>query len=273
MFRGRAIRNGLGFFMNTGPKELEEHASAIGYLCIYYAELEDMITQLISRMSGLKGEKFDLFVNQIDLLKKLTVARGLAINTKAPSDWYTDLELLLIDIQKYIIPKRNRYVHDSWRVTMLPDTVTLRRTDKTKVAKPQSHRPPVLTTQEYTKTSAADIRQLSTDIVAVKDGVLILDDGFHSFQFKETPQLLPQHLRDELKARHWATVFRDLAEMGFENVFVNFKRETFAMTRDRLLGPNPDLAVFCQRPRTQIPQPEPTRSGQPRDAGRALTPN
>jgi hypothetical protein len=70
-----------------GPKELAEHASAIGYLCIYYAELENVITQLISRMSGLKGEKFDLFVNQIDLTKKLTIARGLAVSTEAPTKW------------------------------------------------------------------------------------------------------------------------------------------------------------------------------------------
>jgi hypothetical protein len=183
-----------------GPKVLAEHASAIGYLCIYYAELENIITQLISRMAGIKGEKFDLFVNQIDLLKKLTVARGLAASTKAPSDWYDDLELVLVDIQQHIMPKRNRYIHDSWRTTMLDDVI-LRRTDKTKVARPQSRQPPVLTTQEYTKTSAADIWQLSKDLVAVRDGALILDDDFHGFKFGESPQLLPQELRDQLNAR------------------------------------------------------------------------
>ncbi|WFU53017.1 hypothetical protein QA639_25430 [Bradyrhizobium pachyrhizi] len=182
---------------SLGPKELADHASAIGYLCIYYAELESILTQLISRMSGLKGEKFDLFVNQIDLLKKLTVARGLAISTKAPSDWYDDLELILVEIQNHIMPKRNRYVHDSWRVTML-DTIVLRRTDKTRIERPQSRQQPVLTTKEYVNTSAADIWALSKDLVAVRDGLLILDDGFHSFQFREAPQLLPQQLRDQL---------------------------------------------------------------------------
>jgi hypothetical protein len=183
-----------------GPKVLAEHASAIGYLCIYYAELENMITQLISRMAELKGEKFDLFVNQIDLLKKLTIVRGLAISTKAPSVWYDDLELVLVDIQNHIMPKRNRYVHDSWRTTML-DTVILRRTDKTRVARPQSRQPPVLTTQEYFKTSAADIWKLSKDLVGVKDAILILDDDFHGFKFGEALQLLPQQLRDQLIAR------------------------------------------------------------------------
>jgi len=194
---------GLTFFMapkSLGPKELADHASAIGYLCIYYAELENVITQLISRMAGLKGEKFELFVNQVDLLKKLTIARGLAVSTKAATEWYDDLELIIEDIQSHIIPKRNRYVHDSWRVTMIPEVV-LRRFDMTKVAKPQSRKLPVLTTQEYIKTSADDIWQLSKDLVAVRDGLLMLDDGFHSLQFGEAPQLLPQHLRDQLIAR------------------------------------------------------------------------
>jgi hypothetical protein len=183
-----------------GPKELAEHASAIGYLCIYYAELENILTQLISRMAGLKGETFDLFVNQVDLLKKLTIARGFAVSTKAPSEWCDDLDLILVDIQKHIIPKRNRYVHDSWRVTMV-GSVVLRRTDRTRVVRPQSRQPPVLTTQEYVNTSAADIWQLSKDLIAVRDGLLILDDGFHSLRFGETPQLLPQQLRDQLIAR------------------------------------------------------------------------
>ncbi|QIG93431.1 hypothetical protein [Bradyrhizobium sp. 6(2017)] len=188
---------------SLGPKELADHASAIGYLCIYYAELESILTQLISRMAGLKGETFDLFANQIDLAKKLTLARGLAVSRKAPTDWYTDLDSILVDIQSHIMPKRNRYVHDGWRVTMV-DTIVLRRTEKTRVEKPQSHKPPALTTREYTNTSAADIWDLSKDLIAVRDGLLILDDGFHSLQFRETPQLLPQQLRDQMIARRKA---------------------------------------------------------------------
>ena len=187
-----------------GPKQLNEHARAIGFVCIYFAELESALTQLVGRMSDLKGETLDLFLNQIDLRQKIKRIKEFAVSTKAPDEWCEDLNLVLLDVENHIMPTRNRYVHDGWRVTMLDDVV-LRRVTKMIVAKRQAGKPTGLTMQEFVRTTAADIWQLSKDIVAVRDALLILDDGYHSLLFKEPAARLPQHIRDQLTARH-ATV-------------------------------------------------------------------
>ena len=178
---------------------LNDHASAIGYLCIFYSALENRVNQSLELLSGLDETETRVFTNQIDLLKKMPILNALAFSKKPSELWYQDIELMGWAISGYIIPKRNRFVHDQW--LSLPSG-TVRLHERTRIAKPQSRQPEELTTSERINQSSDEIWDLVQKTRDVANIIRHLNAAYQSGRAaKEPEKVFPQAYRDEWRDR------------------------------------------------------------------------
>lgn len=178
---------------------LDDHASAIGYLCIFYSALENRVNQSLELLSGLDETKTRIFTNQIDLLKKVPILTALAFSRRPSELWFKDIELMGWAITGYVIPRRNRFVHDQW--LSLPSG-TVRLHERTKISKPQSRQPDELTTRERIDQSSGEIWDLAQKTRDVANIIRHLNAGFQSGRAaKEPEKAFPQAYRDEWLAR------------------------------------------------------------------------
>lgn len=178
---------------------LNDHAQAIGYLCFMYNGLEANVNNLLGILAPLPDEELECFTNQFDLLKKLPTLKALAFKRKPSQLWFDDIELMSWAISAYIIPKRNRYVHDIW---IAPAEGVIRRHERTRIDKPQSRQEPKLTTFEYIPTPPEEIWQLVGETRDVSNMLRHLSAAYRSGKAKDDPAgVFPQRYRDEWLAR------------------------------------------------------------------------
>jgi hypothetical protein len=178
---------------------LTDHASAIGYLCILYNSLEAHVNMLLGTLAPLPDEELACFTNQFDLLKKLPTLKALAFKRKPSQLWFDDIELMAWAVESWIMPKRNRYVHDIW---FSPPSGTFRRFERTRIAKAQSHQPPTLTTYEHIPTTADEIWALVDEVRDLANIFRLLESAFKSGAAASTPErVFPQQYRDQWRAR------------------------------------------------------------------------
>jgi hypothetical protein len=102
----------MGGYRKSIPK-LEEHATAIGYLCFEYARLERHVHHLIKELAGLSDDLADSII-PADFRDKLTTLKNLAFLKKTSIGWYESVSSLIDRIDQEVRPQRNRYVHDYW---------------------------------------------------------------------------------------------------------------------------------------------------------------
>jgi hypothetical protein len=160
--RERPITQSLRSALDMPPKRIDnptlnDHATAIGYLCFMYNGLEVRVDNLLGTLAGLQDSDLECFTNQFDLLKKLPTLKALAFQKKPSQLWFDDIELMSWATSSHIIPKRNRFVHDIW---LAQSSGAIRRHQRIKIGKPQSHQPASLTTYEHIPTTADEIWQL-----------------------------------------------------------------------------------------------------------------
>jgi hypothetical protein len=178
---------------------LEDHMPALGYLCVFYAHLDSTIVEFVGKILQLTGEDPACIGNPIDLSKKTQIVRALAFQHKPSEQWYNDVELVIWLIEDQLIPKRNRFVHDKWLAA--PISGVMRKWYRTKIARPQSHKPLALTTYEYVSQTADDIWDVVDDIMVVSGSVQLLGRSLWKAEKKAREELLPQQLRDRWLAR------------------------------------------------------------------------
>jgi len=178
---------------------LHDHAAAIGYLCIMYNALENRVNQSLEILSGLDETETRIFTNQIDLLKKVPILKALAFQKKPSDLWLEDVDLMGWAITAYIIPKRNRFVHDQW--LSLPSG-TMRLYERTRISKPQSRQIKELSTSERIAQSSHEIWELVQDTKDVANILRHLNSSFESGRAaKEPEKAFPQSYRDQWNAR------------------------------------------------------------------------
>ena len=178
---------------------LNDHAAAVGYLCFMYNGLEARVNNLLGSLAPLPDEELECFTNQFDLLKKLLSLKALAFKRKPSQLWFDDIELMSWAIGAWIIPGRNRFVHDIW---LAPPSGTVRRHERTRIAKAQSRQESELTTYEHVPTNAAEIWELVHETKDVSNILRLLDAAFKSGQARKEPeQTYPPHYRDLWRAR------------------------------------------------------------------------
>jgi hypothetical protein len=178
---------------------LNDHATAIGYLCFMYNGLEARVDKLLGILAGLNDSDLECFASQLDLLKKLPTLKALAFQKKPSQLWYDDIELMAWATGNYIIPKRNRFVHDIWLA--LPSGAT-RRHDRIRINRRQAYQERYLTTHEFIPTTADEIWDLVQDTRDVANILRHLHAGFESGRARTEPEAsFPQRYRDKWRAR------------------------------------------------------------------------
>ena len=178
---------------------LNDHAAGIGYLCIMYNGLEVRVDAILGALSGLADEPLGCFTTQFDLKKKLLTLKALAFQNKPSALWYDDIKLMCWATESYIIPKRNRFVHDIWLA--LPSGA-LRRYERIRIEPLQARQEPQLTTFEDISTTADEIWALVHETKDVSNIFRHLHAAYKSGLAKTEPaKVYPQSYRDKWSAR------------------------------------------------------------------------
>lgn len=178
---------------------LNDIASGVGYLCFMYNGLESRVTTLIGYLAQMKDEDLEILATPIDLKKKLPMLKAFAFKKKPSELWMHDIDLMIWAINHYIIPLRNRYVHDVW---LSFPAGAIRRYERTRISKPQSRKEPELTTYEIIPTSADDVWSLVQDTKDVSNIIRLLHAAHRAGTAATHPeQSFPQQYRDQWLAR------------------------------------------------------------------------
>jgi len=116
---------------------INEHARAIGYVCILWAAMEARIDQFIEHLIPIApGAVSDIVTANASLHEKLEMLKALAFARKRDADWSYAVEQLTNVIDGDLRPERNRLIHDSWHNAA---NDIIRRTRKTKIKKPAAN--------------------------------------------------------------------------------------------------------------------------------------
>ena len=124
---------------------LEEHALALGTLCIYWATLDSALAHLVA--TYLNSEPNGAAVVAPDISTRCEQIRKLSHVTGPDGEWRQCLVTLLNMIQGDLAEARNRYIHDDWSISQ----AGMVRIDRRPKLKRSQSRQPI---QLITETSA-----------------------------------------------------------------------------------------------------------------------
>lgn len=123
---------------------LEHHATALGYVCFTYANLEatinDLVEALLSCGQDARRAVVDATGNSIETRCNLILK--LASIDPPSCQWFDDLEALLTRVRSELAPERNRLIHDVWMPHIDAGKVTLRQWDQRAFLKAAQSREP-----------------------------------------------------------------------------------------------------------------------------------
>jgi hypothetical protein len=117
---------------------VNEHARAIGYVCILWAAMEGRLDQLLAALIPIpiqSGNVNHIVAANIDFREKLAMIKALAMERKGDSPWSRDIVDLMNKIGGTLRLKRNRLIHDSWHYSA---EAIVRRTRRTGIKKAPS---------------------------------------------------------------------------------------------------------------------------------------
>jgi hypothetical protein len=126
---------------------IDDHAHAIGYVCITWAVLETEVDKFLTFLTPLEyGEVGESILGNSNIRDKIKMLKALAFIRKLDDGWYRELDAVLKLIDDNLRPDRNRYVHDLWiehatyENKQLIAASVARRTRGAKVVKAQSRK-------------------------------------------------------------------------------------------------------------------------------------
>lgn len=179
-------------------RRLDQHAQAIGSLCIMFNAMEARVNSLIGVLSRMEKTDLQCFTNQLDLLKKLPILKALAFRKRPSQLWFDDIDLMVWAITERIMPRRNRYVHDTW--LSFPDGA-VRRHQRTAFQKAQSRQEVELSMEADFPTTAEEILEHVQATKDVANILRLLEAAFTSGRAATIPEkAFPQPHRDKWRA-------------------------------------------------------------------------
>ena len=153
---------------------MQRVALEIGYMCIYWAWIEDTIDALISNLAPIDDEKVcEAIVGNADLRQKVQMVKALAfLQRQDLEDWYTNLIETLNTIDNNLRGRRNTFIHSAWYT---PKGKLFRHKKGVRISKPQAFQPPQLTTIEKVPVKIGEARALRSDMLgALRDLTVLL---------------------------------------------------------------------------------------------------
>ena len=138
-----------------GIPQLNEHARAIGHICILWAWVENAIELFLRDLAFERDKKAGkVILASLDMREKGQILKMVAFAKKPTDRWYGEVQTIIDAIDNDLRPKRNRFVHDLW---WLSGESVQKRWKRAKVKKPQARHAYVFSTHEDAPIDAAEI--------------------------------------------------------------------------------------------------------------------
>jgi hypothetical protein len=97
------------------PEALKQHAEALGYVCIQWANLELEVDAWLANFIPLGHTPInDIVTSEIDFRAKLAIVKNLAYSKSLNPKWFDEVKALLDLIDNQLRCERNRMIHDLW---------------------------------------------------------------------------------------------------------------------------------------------------------------
>ena len=142
-----------------GIPPLNEHARAIGHVCILWAWIENAIELFLSDLAFGRDKKAGKVVlANLDMREKGQILKMVALAKKPTDRWYQGVQTVVDAIDNDLRPKRNRFAHDLW---WLSGESVQKRWKRAKVKKPQAHHKYILSMHEDAPIEAEEIWELA----------------------------------------------------------------------------------------------------------------
>jgi len=184
----------LEAFLSSAEKLVGAHdaiAQSIGELALGWAALDTAVDELFEPLLECsEGQVACILVENIgtrcEMVKKLLHAEGL------PPKWVTWVEALLNRSSRELAALRNRYIHDSWRITA---EQSFRNDKRAKLGKSQSRQKRKLSFKTEHETSVKDIKRLTERVFTVSSALGVAAKGLRTWRVEgKRPRVLKQWL-------------------------------------------------------------------------------
>ena len=153
---------------------LERVTRAIGYVCVFWAWLEDCIGEMILDLVPLSPKQLtkkeiteirNVILLDTDIRTKIKILRAVAFIRKWDNAWFTQVDRVLNKIDNDIRVRRNRIVHSMW---FAPKGRLERHRKFAALKKPQSFARHELSTSERVPVKMREIWNLGSNIIAAE---------------------------------------------------------------------------------------------------------
>lgn len=147
-------------YVLTGADIINEHALALGQLCIYWATLDQAILELISEFSGSKVLATAMAAP--DTSSRCEQLRKLAYTNGPDGPWRESLITVINKTQGELAETRNRYIHDDWD---LSKSGMIRIDRRPKLNRPKARAPIQLTADTRSVVPVERVRFVGERVV------------------------------------------------------------------------------------------------------------
>jgi hypothetical protein len=142
---------------------MQQHATALGYVCIHWGWVEGAIDLLLAELTPLPGDGAHTCITaNTDARAKIEMVKAIAFIRKPSDDWFNALLGWLNRIDNTLRPKRNRYIHDQWSGG--PGNNPVKTHYRTKLTKKQAFEGLDLSRYEDAEIDLKDIWALALDL-------------------------------------------------------------------------------------------------------------
>ncbi len=161
--------------ISPSDKRLVNHATAIGYVCINWTWLENIVDAALAHLMNHTIDSVEMHCISVNagFSDKLKMLRALASIRKPSDEWFDRMDALINTIDNAIRLQRNRVVHDHWTPGDKAGVAT-RVYARTVIKKPQARQPKALSTHEAFSMTVAEVDEISTDIARATYALLKL---------------------------------------------------------------------------------------------------
>jgi hypothetical protein len=151
-------------------RRLDQVANSIGYVCIFWAWLDDYLGELILKLCPFDPRKIvsrdlekldEIFRSHGDIRDKIRILRAVAFVRKWDNEWFKKVSTILDFIDNDLRVRRNRMVHDSW---FAPKRILQRRTRHIKFKKRQAFALE-LSTVEHIPVKPSEVAKVARDTI------------------------------------------------------------------------------------------------------------
>ncbi len=156
-------------------KQLEEHAKAIGFVCIHWTRLEQITDTTLAVLLKLPMDSIEAhcIMVEMDFRQKLKSLKHIAFAKKPSEEWFANLEKLVNYIDNDLRSARNRYVHDIW--TTISDGSEVQKTyQRVRLKRPQSHQPYTMSVIDHSTIDSKELTEGAKKIIESANEMLRL---------------------------------------------------------------------------------------------------